>query len=272
MAYDLLTALRNPEIPRENATPIIRGILQIVKDDWLLRNSVSDLTVEFVNESVTARSIPAIVNLTNLIGSFYQEKPDDRIVSTFLQIILSEFSGFIHLETPPSKIDCDYITAVVPVFAGIVSKMSKTHARLILSFAGLNVIWLVSPAVPALQADGLAGIAGILRLLYEKAEQKVETAELLLRLSIGLMRRCEEVRENGGEAIECEAETRKLVLWVGGSHKEQFKRVVRTLNEEDRRILEAMLKQAAEEKKKNQKKESFVPLEIDASRFDSSDV
>ena len=228
----------------------------------------------FSNDSVKTRSIPAIVNLTNLIGSFYQKSPDDRIVSTFLQISLLEFSGFIHLETPPSKIDCDYITAVVPVFAGIVSKMSKTHARLILSFAGLNVIWLLIPAIPVLQPEGLLGIAGILRLLYDKAEQKVGTAELLLRLSIGLMRRCEELRLEGKNTAECEAEARNVVLIVGGAHKEQFREVIRTLNEADRKILETMLKQAAEEKKKkkNQKKEAFVPLEIDESRFDSPEV
>ena len=279
VAYDLLTSLQNPEVPRENATQIIRGILLVVKDDWLLRNSVSDLAVEFVSDSVKTRSIPAIVNLTNLIGSFYQKSPDDRIVSTFLQISLVEFSGFIHLETPPSKTDRDYITAVIPVFAGIVGKMSKTHARLILSFAGLNVIWLLIPAIPVLQPEGLSGTAGILRLLYDKAEQKAGIAELLLRLSIGLMRRCEELRLEGNDTAECEAEARNVVLIVGGAHKEQFREVIRTLNEADRRILEAMLKQAAEEKKKrekknsqNQRKEAFVPLEIDASRFDSSEM
>ena len=266
-AYDLLMALQTPGLPHDSAGYVIQAIIETIGNDKFLCNSVSDLTVELVKKNVETRSSDPIINLTNLIGSLYQKNPDDRFVSTFLQIALFQFSVFIHLETPPSEKDRIYVISLLPPFSADLRQMNSVHARFIIGSTGLNVIFLVSPLLPHLFCDELDKVSDVIEVFYSRCGHRETMAELMLRISITMLHRLFQLQNSGNEVSTIASRIQRFVLDVSSSNKSVFRDVIRTASEDDRKVLEISLRQAAQEKKKTTKKSPHMPLKIDPSQY-----
>ena len=92
-------------------------------------------------------------------------------------------------------------------------------------------------------------------------------AELMLRISITMLHRLFQLQNSGNEVSTIASRIQRFVLDVSSSNKSVFRDVIRTASEDDRKVLEISLRQAAQEKKKTTKKSTHMPLKIDPSQY-----